>query len=127
MATHPALLKTLLKTLGLSGLMFLGGGLLISQVFPMPAVTLLIDHSYCPRPQWEQVVNDYATLYRQHRRRQIQIQQVVLFNGLGVDPLPTPPTPAEIQQLSTYGQASRDRQTTIKKDYPNARLLDCRF
>jgi len=123
MATHSALLKTL----GLSGLTFLGVGLLIRQVFPMPAVTLLIEHSYCPPAQWEQVVKDYGNFYRQHRRRQIQIQQVVLFNELGVDPLFAPPAPAEIQQLSTYGQASRDRQTTIKKDHPNARLLDCRF
>ncbi|HEY9888730.1 MAG TPA: hypothetical protein V6D02_10040 [Candidatus Obscuribacterales bacterium] len=122
MATHPALLKTL----GLSGLTFLGVGLLIRQVFPIPAVTLLIDHSYCPPAQWQQVANTYDTLYRQHRRRQIQIQQVVLFNALGVDRLPAPPIPEVIQQLPTYGQPSRDRQENIEKDYPHARLLDCR-
>lgn len=122
MATHPALLKTL----GISGLTFLGVGLLISQVVPIPTVTLLIDHSYCPPTKWQQVATTYDTLYRQHRRRQIQIQQVVLFNALGVDPLPAPPAPAAIQQLSTYGQPSRDRQENIEKDYPNAQLLDCR-
>lgn len=117
--------QALLKTLGFSGLTFLGVGLLIGQFFPIPRVTVLIDHSYCPQAQWQQVSKPYGTLYRQHRRRQIQIQQVILFNALGVDPLPAPPAPAAIQQLSTYGQPSRQRQETIENDYPNARILSC--
>jgi hypothetical protein len=117
--------QTLLKTLGFSGLTFLGVGLLISQFVPIPRVTLLIDHSYCPQAQWQQVSKTYDSLYRQHRRRQIQIQQVVLFNALGLDILPTPPVPATVQRLSAYGQPSRQRQESIEKDYPNARILDC--
>jgi hypothetical protein len=117
--------QALLKTLGFSGLAFLGAGLLIRQVFPMPGITVLIDHSYCPQGQWQQVSKTYDTLYRQHRRRQIQIQQVVLFNALGTERLSNPPAPVAIERWPTYGQPSRDRQAAIAQDYPEAQLLRC--
>ncbi|MBE9138344.1 hypothetical protein IQ254_14300 [Nodosilinea sp. LEGE 07088] len=78
-----ALNTALCKTLGVSWLAFMGAGLLMSRVLPIPELTLLIDHSYCPDAQWQPVAHAYGQIYRQHQRRQIRIKQVILFNPLG--------------------------------------------
>ncbi|MCC5621855.1 hypothetical protein [Nostoc sp. CHAB 5715] len=115
----------LLKTLGLSWLVFLITGVLISWFFAIPAITILIDRSYCPATEWQQVVQTYTQLYQQHQQRRLQLQSVVLFSSLGEEQLSTPPEPKVLQQLSTYGRPQRQRQLQLRKDYPQAQLLQC--
>ncbi|NJO39199.1 MAG: hypothetical protein HC769_12695 [Cyanobacteria bacterium CRU_2_1] len=116
----------LLKTLGFSWLAFLITGLLISWFFAIPTITVLIDRSYCPPDQWQQVSQTYTNLYRQHQRRQLRLQTVILFSNLGQDVFVSPPMPAVIQTLSTYGHSDKQRQTELQKAYSKTQLLDCR-
>ncbi|MEA5568126.1 hypothetical protein [Anabaena sp. UHCC 0399] len=115
----------LLKTLGLSWLVFLLTGLLISWLFAIPSITLLIDRSYCPATEWQQVVQTYTTLYQQHQQRRLRLQSVILFSSLGEDRLSIPPKPEVLQQSPTYGQAQSPRQMQLRKNYPQAQLLQC--
>lgn len=115
----------LLKTIGFSWLAFLITGLLISWFFAIPTITVLIDRSYCPPNQWQQVSQTYTDLYRQHQRRQLYLH-VILFSHLGQETFASPPMPAVIQTLSTYGHSDRQRQAELQKAYPKTQLLDCR-
>ncbi|MDZ8106252.1 MAG: hypothetical protein RM338_11615 [Nostoc sp. DedQUE12a] len=115
----------LVKTLGISWLVFFITGILISCLFAIPAITVLIDRSYCPLAEWQQVVQTYAQLYQQHQQRRLQLQSVILFSSLGEEKLSTPPEPKELQHLSTYGRPQPQRQLQLRKDYPQARLLQC--
>ncbi|AUT01803.1 hypothetical protein CLI64_16215 [Nostoc sp. CENA543] len=115
----------LLKTLGISWLAFFITGLLISLLFAIPSVTLLIDRSYCPTAEWQQVVQDYTEIYQQYQQRRLQVTSVILFSSLGEDKLSIPPTPEAIKQLQTYGQSQLQKQLQLQKMYPQARVLQC--
>jgi hypothetical protein len=117
--------KQLFKTLGLSWLAFLIIGLLIGWLFAIPTITVLIDRSYCPPNQWQQVVQTYAQLYQQHQQHQLQLRSVILFSSLGEEPFSTLPEPAVLQQVSTYGRPDLQRQVRLQKDHPQAHLLKC--
>ncbi|MEO1402912.1 MAG: hypothetical protein AAFV72_16915 [Cyanobacteria bacterium J06635_1] len=118
--------RRLLKTLGFSWLAFLITGLLIRGLWAAPPLTVLIDRSYCPTHQWQQVSQTYANLYRQHQRQQVRLQAVIVFSHLGQEKIDPPPTPTTVQTLTTYGQFDKQRQTVLQKSYPNAKLLGCR-
>lgn len=115
----------LLKTLGFSWLAFLITGLLISWFFAIPTITVLIDRSYCPSDQWQQVSQTYTDLYRQHQLRQLHVQTVILFSNLGQEAFTSPPVPVMIQTLSTYGHSDRKRQAELQKAYAKTQLLNC--
>jgi hypothetical protein len=117
--------RHLLRTLGLGWLGFLVVGLVISQVFATPTVVVLIDRSYCPPAQWQQLVQNYEELYRQHQQQQLQIQQVVLFSDLGQDVLSSPPAPEVIRDVSRYGRSNPQRSEKMRSSYPKAQLLAC--
>lgn len=116
----------LFKTLCLSSLAFWMTGLLISWLFAVPSMTLLIDRGYCPPNQWQQVSRSYAQLYRQHQWRQISLQKVILFSSLSQEVLASPPLPATLATLPTYGRSDLQRQTQLQTAYPQAKLLNCR-
>ena len=105
--------------------MFLMTGLLISWLFAIPALTVLIDRSYCPPDQWQQISQTYTDLYHQHQRRQVNLQTTVLFSNLGQEVFSSPPQPEAIQTLSTYGHFDLQRQAELQKTYPKAQLLGC--
>ena len=116
---------SLLKPIGLSWLAFLVVGGAIALFFPIPQLTVVIDRSYCPAPQWQQVAQGYAHLYDQHQRRQLLLEQVVTVSDLGQKVFDMPPHPDEIRQLSTYGQRDGDRLAVLQQKYANARLISC--
>lgn len=118
--------RHLLRTLGLSWLGFLIVGLVISWAFAVPKVVVLIDRSYCPPAQWQQVTQSYEQLYRQHQKQELQIQQVILFSDLGRDVFSPPPAPEVIRDVATYGRSDPDRAQDIQRAYPKAQLLACR-
>jgi hypothetical protein len=115
----------LFKALGLSWLTFLITGLLISWLFAIPTLTVLIDRSYCPSNQWQQVSQTYTDLYYQHQRHQLRLQAVVLFSNLGQEVFSSPPQPETIQAISTYGHPDLHRQAELQKTYPKTQLLGC--
>jgi len=115
----------LMLTLSISWLGFLVTGLAINQVFAPAAIAILIDRSYCPPAQWQQVSQQYDALYQQHQRQDIQIQAVVLFSSLAKEVRSLPPTPTEIQSLATYGQPNLQQQQQLELDYPNHKVLSC--
>ena len=109
----------LLKTLGLSWLAFLVTGILLSRFVGMPAITVLIDRSYCPTTEWQQVVQTYSQLYQQHQQRRLQLESVILFSSLGEEHLLIPPEP------QILAQSSPQRQLELRASYPQAQLLEC--
>lgn len=115
----------LFKTLGASWLAFLITGFLISWLFATPATTVLIDRSYCPSSKWQQVIQTYADLYQQHQQRRLQLRSVILFRSLGEESFSSPPAPATLQQISTYGRSDSQRQLELQKAYPQSQLLQC--
>lgn len=117
--------QKLLKTLGLSWLGFVIVGLLINLVFPLPVVAVLVDRSYCPPAAWQQVVQQYDQLYRQHQQGQIKIQPVIVFSDLGEEELSPIPSSQAIQTLSTYGRQNPARRSQLTAKYPTAQLLEC--
>lgn len=118
--------RHLLRTLGLSWLGFLIVGLVISWAFAVPKVVVLIDRSYCPPAQWQQVKQSYEQLYRQHQKQELRIQQVILFSDLGRDAFSPPPAPEVIRDVATYGRSDPARAQEMRSAYPNAQLLACR-
>lgn len=115
----------MLKPIGLSWLAFLVVGLAIAWLAPIPSLTLVIDRSYCPANQWQQIAQSYNQLYDQHKQRTLILDQVVLVSDLGQEVLDTPPTPSAIRQLSTYGQRDGDRLSKLQSTYGNSEVLSC--
>jgi hypothetical protein len=99
--------------------------LVIRLVFATPNLVVLVDRSYCPLNQWQQVTQTYQTLYRQHQQQRLHLQTIILFSNLGQEVLSPPPAPAVIQNLSTYGRPDPQRQAELQKAYPKAHLLSC--
>ncbi len=117
--------KQLLKTLTFSSLAFLATGFTIQRFAAPPAVTILIDRSYCPATQWQKLTDSYAQLHHQHRRKQIHIESVITFSDLDQVKLKTVPTPGTIQTLKTYGQSDAKTQSALLQAYPDSNLLSC--
>ena len=117
--------RTLLRTVGMGWIGFIVTGIVISQVFATPTVTLLIDRSYCDETDWQRVSTQYEVLYRQNQQGRVDIEQLVLFSDLGEEVLGTPLSPEEFRTLSTYGKVNLERQQTLKAEYANAQLLSC--
>lgn len=101
-------------------------GLMINIFFAIPTVTLLIDRSYCPNNQWQQVTQAYTDLYDQHQRGKLRLQRVILFSSLDQEILNSPPLPETVAALSTYGHSNHQRQINLQETYPNFRFLGCR-
>ncbi len=118
--------RYLLTILGLGWLSFLIAGIILNQVFAAPNFVLLIERSYCPPQQWQQVVQEYTNLYRQHQQNRIEIESVVLFNDLGEEVLTTLPTPEELTALRTYGRSNTERDAELSKAYDQVKVLRCR-
>ena len=119
------LTKQLLTTLAFSGLAFLLTGFTIQRFAAPPAVTILIDRSYCPATRWQKLTDSYVQLHQQHRRKQIRIESVIAFSDLNQVKLETVPNPSAIQTLKTYGQSNAKTQAALLQAYPNSNLLSC--
>ncbi|MCU0523950.1 MAG: hypothetical protein MUF72_03900 [Elainella sp. Prado103] len=117
--------RNLFRTLGLSWIGFVGVGLMINLLLPLPVIAVLVDRSYCPPADWVQVVQQYEQLYRQHQQGHLKIQQVIVFSDLGEEVLSPVPPSETIQTLSTYGRPNPARQSELATKYPTARLLEC--
>ncbi|MDJ0725565.1 MAG: hypothetical protein QNJ38_10680 [Prochloraceae cyanobacterium] len=117
--------RYLLTVLGLGWLSFLIAAILLNQVFAVPNFVLLIERSYCPPQQWQQVVQEYTKLYRQHQQLRIEIESVVLFNDLGEEVLAAIPTPEELRAKRTYGRASSQREAKLRTTYEQFKIIRC--
>lgn len=117
--------RYLVTIIGFGWLSFLLAGILLNQVFAAPNFVLLIERSYCPPQKWEQVVQEYTNLHRQHQQNLIKIESVVLFNDLGEEVVTTIPTPEELRSLRTYGRSNPQRKDDLKKAYSRVKLIDC--
>jgi hypothetical protein len=107
--------KLLVRTLGLAGVGFVVCGLLIQLLFPGRVIAVLIDRSYCPESQWQQVVQQYDGLYKQHQLGAVDIQAVVLFSNLGEEVKTEVPRPKALETIHTYGQTDPQRQQQVQK------------
>jgi len=117
--------RYLLTILGLGWLSFVGTGILLNQVFAAPNFVLLIERSYCSPPKWQQVVQEYTDLHRQHQQNLIQIESVVLFNDLGQEVLSTIPSPEKLRDLRTYGRSNPQKESELRKAYDQVKVMRC--
>lgn len=117
--------KFLLRTITCSWLAFVLIGWLINQVIASPELVVLIDRSYCPPAQWQQISRSYQHLYQQHQQHQVRIKSVILFSDLGEEIFSMPPLPEKIQSLRTYGRSDPQQQTQLQASHPNTTLLSC--
>lgn len=119
---HPTRRLITILALGWAGFLGLGLGL---RSLSGPAIVVVIDHSFCPADQRQQIVNTYRDLYQQHQQRQIRIDQVLLISDLGEDQLKEPPTPEEIAGLGFFGDAIDPKLQAVQQQYPDAQILSC--
>lgn len=118
--------RRLISILGLGWLAFLGAGLGLKQVLSGPAVTVVIDRSYCDPTAWQQqIVTPYANLYDQNQQNRLSIDRVIYFSDLGMETATELPTPDDISRLSTYGRFNPDQLQQAKTTYPEATVLSC--
>ncbi|TVQ07306.1 MAG: hypothetical protein EA368_14475 [Leptolyngbya sp. DLM2.Bin27] len=118
--------QRLIYTLGLGWLAFVGLGLGLGRLLAGPAVTVVIDRSYCAPAQWQQRVSDrYADLYEQQQQRQITIDRVIYVSDLGQEVAAEVPSPQAVQALSTYGRRNAAQMQQATVEYPEARVLTC--
>lgn len=120
-----ALNRSLLRIIGIGWAAFAIAALTFRFALAAPSVTLLVDRSYCDPADWQTVAAEYATLYRQNQRGQIEIESVIFFSDLGQDVTETPPTPDVVAAMTPYGRFSRERQQVLIANYPDAQLLSC--
>ncbi|MFK8182537.1 MAG: hypothetical protein AB8B99_04125 [Phormidesmis sp.] len=100
-------------------------GLAIKLLLPLPAITLLLDRSYCNPDQWQQVSRAYTQLYQQHQQQRSRLERVVVFSNLNQTNYDHPPHPTTVKTLATYGQYDPQRQATLEETYPNTTVLSC--
>lgn len=117
--------RDLLQIVGAGWLAFLVAGWLLSRFLAAPAIAVLIDQSYCPPTQWQQVAQIYNDLYQQHQQQALTIEQVIVFSDLGEETLTPLPKPEAVRTLRTYGRPDPERQKALQAAYANARLLSC--
>lgn len=118
--------QRLIFTLIWGWLAFLVSGLTIQFMVTSPSVIILIDRSYCPPNQWQNLVNNYQELYEKNQLKSLQIEKVIVFSDLGEEVLTTPPEPQKIKELSRYGRSNPQRWEQMKTLYPQATVLVCR-
>lgn len=98
---------------------------LLFQWLIVPQITVVIERSYCQPQQWqEQVIRNYTQLYQQHPR-QLKINQVVVYNDLGIEELAEIPQPSIIETLDTFGQHNRQLQQQLEAKYHPVQVLSC--
>lgn len=117
--------RSLLTIVGLGWLSFIIFGLIIQTVFAAPNIIILVDRSYCPPQQWQEVVQTYQTSYQKHQQKRLKIEKVILFSYLGEEVLLTLPTPDELLAIKTYGRSTPQRQEQLKQNYPKSQILKC--
>jgi len=117
--------QRLIRTLALGWLAFLVLGLGLRQVFRSPAVTVIIDRSYCSPAQWQGVIQQYTDLYDQYQGQQITLEQVIYVSDLGQEAAPQIPTPEQVQALNTYGRFNPSQLEVALRAQPQARVLSC--
>lgn len=118
--------QRLLLTLGLGWLAFAGLGLGLRQLLAGPAVTVIIDRSYCAPAQWQERVGDrYASLYAEQEQRQLTIDQVIYVSDLGQEVSEAIPSPEDVQALSTYGRPNLTQMQQATQENPDATVLTC--
>jgi hypothetical protein len=116
--------QALIRIVGIGWVAFAIATLAIRTVFAAPDVVVLVDRSYCEPAKWSVVADEYAVLFQQDQRGQINLESVILFSDLGeekTEPMP----PEQFRGLKTYGKSSGDRQAALESANPNARLLQC--
>jgi hypothetical protein len=117
--------QRLIRTLGLGWLTFAALGLGLRQILAGPAVTVVIDRSYCAPAQWQQVADRYADLYAQQQQQRLTIDQVIYVSDLGQEVAPTVPAPEEVTALSTYGRPNPAQMEQAVQEHPDATVLVC--
>lgn len=115
----------LLLTLGLGWLAFIGLGLGLRQWITGPAVTVIIDRSYCAPTQWRAQARRYTDLYEQHDQGRLRIAQVIYVSDLGAVVAETIPTPEEVNSLTTFGRFNAAEMDQARQAEPNAEVLSC--
>lgn len=118
--------QRLILTLGSGWLAFAGLGLGLREFLSGPAVTVIIDRSYCAPAQWQQQVGDrYASLYAEQEQRQLTIDQVIYVSDLGQEVAAAIPSPEDVQTLSTYGRPNPTQMQQATTENPDATVLSC--
>lgn len=117
--------RKLFKILSTYGLSLGMAGMAIAFLFPPPRITVLIERSYCPPEQWQQLVQSYTDLYQKQQNRELQIKAVVLFSDLGQEVLASVPNPETLRSLNTYGRSNPQKQHQLSATYPHAKILSC--
>ena len=111
------LTSRLIATLCCTGCAFGLAGAAVTAFLPVPKQTILLDRSYCPPEQWQVLARDYARLYSQHQRKIATISEVVTFSNLGSQPLAELPTPADVEQMRTFGLSAEVERQTLQQQY----------
>lgn len=117
--------RSLLWTVGLGWLGFLVVGIAVARLFAIAQVTVLIDRSACNAEGWQQVSDRYSALYQSHRRKNIQLAQVVIVSDLGAEVRETLPSPAEFNRMKTSEEPNPERFDQLKDSFDNVRVLTC--
>ena len=117
--------RRLIYTLGLGWITFAALGLGLRQILAGPAITVVIDRSYCDPAQWQQLADQYADLYTQQEQREITIDQVIYVSDFGQVVATPVPTPAEVQALTPNGLPNAAEMQKATDANPNATVLTC--
>lgn len=118
--------RRLVQTVALGWLAFAAAGVGLRQFAGGPAITVIIDRSFCPAPQWQQqVVDPYTDLVAQADQRRLQIEQVVYVTDLNADVATEVPTPAAVADLTTFGRFNPQQIEQVEQRYDNSQVLSC--
>lgn len=111
--------------LSLGWLGFIGLGLGLRQWLSGPAVTVIIDRSYCAPDQWQAQADRYAALYEQQAQQRLTIRQVIYVSDLGQDVDTAIPSPDQVRTLNTFGRFNADQMNQAITEQPEAEVLSC--
>jgi len=126
MASPPSSTRRLVQTVALGWFAFAAAGAGLRQFASGPTITVIIDRSFCPAPQWQQqVVAPYADLVAQADQRRLHIEQVVYVTDLDVDVAAEVPTPAAVADLPTFGRFNPQQLAQVQQRYENSQVLSC--
>lgn len=117
--------QRLLRTLGLGWIAFAALGLGLRQLLAAPAVTVVIDRSYCAPAQWQQLADRYADLYTQQEQQQITIDQVIYVSDFGQVVASPIPSPQAVQALTPNGLPNSAEIEKATEANPDAMVLTC--
>ena len=104
--------RRLIYTLGLGWITFAALGLGLRQILAGPAITVVIDRSYCDPAQWQQLADQY-------------VDQVIYVSDFGQVVATPVPTPAEVQALTPNGLPNAAEMQKATDANPNATVLTC--